>query len=69
MWMIDLFFHEESQLQRATAAKKAMKLFREQYKMEKGLREQAIKVSSARMHPLCHHDYLLTHSVWQCARN
>ena len=45
-WMriIDLFFHEESELQKEKASKKAMKLFREQHKLAKCLREQAIKV-------------------------
>ena len=56
-WMriIDLFFHEEADLQKEKASRKAMTWFHEQHKLAKCLREQAIKVRTSR-HQMCQCD-------------
>jgi hypothetical protein len=45
MRLFDIFFHEETEWQKANASKEAMKLFRQQQKTAKMLRENALKVS------------------------
>ena len=45
MRIIDMFSHEETERQKTKASKKAMKLFCQQQKMAKILREHALKVS------------------------
>jgi len=50
-WMriFDLFFHEETERQKKKASKKKMKLFHEQRKTAKILREQALKMKAFRV--------------------
>ena len=55
MRIIDLFFHEEADLQKEKASRKAMTWFHEQHKLAKCLREQAIKVRTSR-HQMCQCD-------------
>jgi hypothetical protein len=44
MRLFDLFFHEETERQKANASKEAMKLFLQQQKTAKMIRENALKV-------------------------
>lgn len=53
MRLFDLFFHEETERQKANASKEAMKLFHQQQKTAKMLRENALKVRFMLQSLLC----------------
>jgi hypothetical protein len=53
MRLFDLFFHEETERQKANASKEAMKLFFQQQKTAKMLRENALKVCHVPIRRIC----------------
>ena len=67
MRLFDLFFHEETERQKANASKEAMKLFFQQQKTAKMLRENALKVCHVLICRLCLIRYInLTQLVVHC---